>query len=94
MIIPESDEAAEQIGSSQEGAVGGSGGSEHEVVSATGAGMPTVLLKLFGTQPAMSRVFVDAFGDLSQLRSVVSGLDIDFDDPRIRCDQESPAADC
>lgn len=88
MVIPEADEAAEQIGASQERAVCGCCGTEDEVVSATGAGMPTVLLELFGAQSAMTGIVIDTFGDLTQLCPAVSGLDIDFDDAGIGGDFE------
>jgi len=88
VIIPEADEAAEQVRSSQKGAVGRRGGSQYKVISATGAGVSAVLLKFFSAEPALACIFTDAFCDLSQLLPVVGGVDVDFDDARIRRDFE------
>lgn len=89
VVIPEADEAAEQVRASQEGAVGGRGGSQYEVISSAGACVSAILLKFFSAESALACVFADAFGDLSQLLPVVGRVNVDFDDTWIRCDFEN-----
>ncbi|MEY3459378.1 MAG: hypothetical protein RL215_2535 [Planctomycetota bacterium] len=84
MVVPEGNEAAEEIGSAEEGAVAGRGGSEDKVIPATGTGMASIALKFFGTESAVASIFVDAGGDVFEFFPAGGWLDIDFDDARIR----------
>ncbi len=80
MVVPVGDQAGQQIGASQEGAVGRGGAAEHHMVAAASAGMATVEHELLRTQPGFKRGLVEEFGVIDDFRPVVRRVDVDFDD--------------
>ena len=49
VVVPVSDQAAQQVGPAQDRALGRSRAAEHHVIAATGTGMATVEHELLGT---------------------------------------------
>ncbi len=84
MIVPVAEQTAQQIGAAQERRVRSARTAEHEVISAAGAGMPAVQHEFLGRQARLPRSLVQKRGALGQLIPIGRGLNIDFDDSRIR----------
>ena len=84
MIVPVADQAAQQIGPPQQGAVGRRRAPEHHVVAAAGAGVPAVEHELLGAEPRLTRLVVERGRLMHELGPAVRGMQVDFDDARIR----------
>jgi len=83
VVVPVGDEAGQQVRPAQEGAVGGGGAAEHEVVAATSAGVAAVEHELLGRQARVVRRFVEEFGVVDEFGPVVGGVDVDLDHARV-----------
>ena len=73
VIVPVSHQAPQQIGPTEERAVGRRRAAEDDVVAAAGAGVRAVEVELLGAQPRVAGVFVDAGGDRDQLVPISAG---------------------
>ena len=87
MIVPIGHQAAQQIGPTQERAVGRRRAAEHDVIAAAGAGVRAVEIELFRAQSRELGVFVNAVGDLHQLVPILGRLERSL---RSRPDRASP----
>ena len=67
MMLPVSDQAAEQFRAAQERAVGRCHTTKSYMVTATGAGGPAIDMKFLGSQFAGSRFFVQCFSAINQI---------------------------
>ena len=83
MIQPISDHASKEVGAAQKGAVPRRRRSEHEMISASGAGVAAIQHELLCAEADLARVFVQRGGVAHQLAPIVRGVDIYFDDSRI-----------
>ena len=63
MVLPVGDDAAEQIGAPEEGAVCGRARAEHDVVAAAGAAVAAVDHEFFRAKPRLPRLLVKRLGD-------------------------------
>ena len=79
VVVPVQDQAGEQFGLAQEGAVVGRRAAQHEVVAAAGAGVAAVDHEFFARQPAFKGRLVEEFGVVHQFAPVVRGLDVGLD---------------
>ena len=83
MVVPVGDQAAQQIGTTQERAVGRRPAAEHEMVAAAGAGMAAVEHELLARQTGLARFVVEQRRLLDELIPVRRRLDVDLDDAGI-----------
>ncbi len=89
MILPEADQAAQQIGAAQERAVGGRGAADDDVIAAAGAGVAAVEHEFFGAEAASGAPVRRASVVFSTSSSQdARGLDVDFDDAGVGRDFE------
>ena len=88
VVLPVGDDAAEQVGPAQQGAVGGCRAAEGQVVAPAGAGVGAVEMERLGAEPGGAGLGVDARGDVDQLRPRRGRLDVDLEDARVGGDQE------
>ncbi len=80
VVLPIGDDAAEQVRAAKEGAVGGRGRAEHDVVAAAGAGVAAVDHELLGAEPRQARLLVEHFGDRDGFIPVRRRVDVHLDD--------------
>ena len=59
MILPEADQAAQQIGPPQKGAVVRSGAADHDVIAAAGSGVLPIEHELFCSEAGLARQFIE-----------------------------------
>lgn len=88
MIVPASQQTPQQIGPAQNRAICRGGATQDDVVAASRARMTAILHELFGAQSSKVRFLVQSLRGLRKLVPVVSRLDVDFHDSRIRGDLE------
>ena len=84
VVLPVGDQAAQQVGSAQQRAVGRRGPAEGDVVAAPGTGVGAVQLELLGAQPALGGGGVEHLGGVDQLPPRPGRVQVDLDDPRVR----------
>ena len=92
MVVPERDQAAEQIRPAQERRIGRRGAAEHEVVAAAGATVAAVEHELLGRQPRLVGGVVQELGVIDQFVPVMRRMDVDLDDARVRRHLKHPQA--
>ncbi len=83
MVVPVGQQAGQQVGPTQERAVGRRRAAEHEVVAAAGAGVASVEHELLARQPRLPGRVVQELGVVDQLVPVVRRMDVDLDHPRV-----------
>ena len=88
MVLPVGDDASEQVGPAQQGAVGGRRAAQGQVVAAAGAGVGAVEVERLGAEPGGTGVGVDPGRDVDQLRPRRRRVDVDFEDPGVGGDSE------
>ena len=88
VILPVTDQAAQQIGTTQDRAVDRRRATQDDVVSATSADMTAIEQEFFGAEIAMARFLVKHFGIPDEFRPVGRRLKIDFDDAGVGSDLE------
>ena len=86
VVVPEGQQAGQQIWPTQEGAVCGRRAPQHEVIAAPRAGVPSIHHELLGRQSGFVRGLVQELGVVHQLRPAGCRMDVDFDDARVRGD--------
>src|SRR4051794_25891809 len=79
MIIPEREQALQQIRPAKERAIRCGWSAKHEVISATRTGVPAIELKLLGRQSREFCLFVNCRRGLDDFVPVVSRVNVDFD---------------
>ncbi len=79
MPLPVQNETLEQIGTAQERRIRRPAAADHDVVAATGAGVPAVDQEAVGAEPDLGCVFIEAEGDIDRLAPVLRRLDVDLD---------------
>ena len=84
MIVPVADQAAQQIGPAQNGAVAGRRSAQHDVIAARGACVPAVEHEFLGAQPRLAGLFVKRRRQVNEFRPVAGRLNIHLDDARDR----------
>src|SRR5688572_7924420 len=62
MMLPVAEEATEQIGPAQEGAVGGRGSADDQMISSAGADVPAIDHEFFRAQSGQARFMVKRGG--------------------------------
>ena len=60
VVLPIGEQRPQEVGATEEGAVGGRRRPHDDVVATTGADMPTVKRKLLGSQPTLPGILVEA----------------------------------
>ena len=88
VVLPERDDAAQQIGAAQERAVGRRRPAEGQVVAAAGARVRAVEMERLGAEARRAGVGVHAGGDVDQLRPRRGRVDVDLEDARVGGDRE------
>ncbi len=88
VVMPVTDQAAQQIRAAQERRILGRGAAEYEVVATAGAGVAPVDHEFFRGQSGLSRLFVEKLGALYQLVPSGGRLHVDLDHTRVRRDPE------
>ena len=83
MVLPIGDDAPQQIGAPQEGAVGRRDAAEHDVIAAAGADVPAVQHELLCAEADVASLVVDGRGDLHRLLPRGGRMDVDLDDAGI-----------
>ena len=86
VVVPEQQQAGQQLGLAQEGAVGRCHAAHYKVVATASAGMASVLHELFGGQARLESHLVEKLGVPDQFAPVRHRVDVDLDDARIRRD--------
>jgi len=86
VVVPEGQQAGQQIWPTQEGTVRGRRAPQHEVIAAPRAGVPSIHHELLGRQSGFVRGLVQELGVVHQLRPAGCRMDVDFDDARVRGD--------
>ena len=79
VVVPIRDQAPQQIGPSQERAVGRSRSPQHNVIAATGPRMFAVELEFFCSESSQSCLVIDTGRDLLQLVPRSRWMHVDFD---------------
>src|SRR5271170_6519675 len=79
MVLPETNQTAEQIGTPQKGAVRRSGAAGHHVIASPGTHVAAVEQELFRPQTGLAREMVKAGGIFYQFAPGLGGLGIHFD---------------
>ena len=85
MVLPKSDDAREQIGAAQEGAVSRRDAAQHDVVATAGSRVPTVEHELFGREFCKVRLLVKARRNFDRLRPTRRWVHVDLDYTWVRC---------
>ena len=88
MVVPVSDEAAQQIRPAEESAVVRSLAADDDMVAAAGAGVLSVEHELLGAEAGFAGQIVKDGGGFHQLVPRRGGVDVYFDNARVRGDLE------
>src|SRR5262252_8366591 len=80
VALPIQNQALEQVGSAQEGAIGRGPSSQCNVIAAAGADVATIDHELVGTEPAETRFLVERVREFDGLAPSRGRLDINLDD--------------
>ena len=88
VVLPVRDQAAQQVGPAQEGAVGRRGATEREVAAAAGSRMGAVGRELLAREAGLTGVGGERRRALHELRPRPAGVDVDLDDAGVRRDRE------
>src|ERR1700742_1731176 len=88
MVVPEAEQRLQQIGPSQEGAIGWLCRPHHHVVATTGADMATIQHEFFCRQPDLARRFIELLSTSDQFAPAGCGMYVHFDHARIGSDGE------
>src|SRR5580704_5913115 len=83
MILPEADEAAEQVGPPQKGAVFRSGAADDNVVAAASTRRAPVEQEFFSPQARLPSQVIELGGILHKLGPGLGGVNVDFDYARV-----------
>ena len=83
MVLPEADDALEQIGPAQKWAVGRRRRADDDVIAAAGSGVLAVELKFLRAQPRLTGLFVERRRDRDGLAPAARRLNVHLDDARI-----------
>ena len=83
VALPVPDQAAEQVGTTEQGRVRGGRPPERDVVAAAGAGVGPVEVELLGAQPGPASRVVERVGQVAQLAPRARRLEVDLDDARV-----------
>ncbi len=86
MTLPEQDQAFEQVGAAQEGAVGRCCTAHNHVVAAPRARMPTIGHELVRAQTALPRFFINGLRCLHAGVPIGRRVNIDLDHAGVRGD--------
>jgi hypothetical protein len=78
MVVPISDQAAEQIGAAQQRRIRGSRAAEDNMIAAARAGVPAVEHELFRSEPTEMSFFVQSRRALDQFIPGCGGLGVHF----------------
>ena len=88
MIEPVTDEAAEQVGPAQNGAIRRGRAAQDDVVAAAGASVATVDHEFLGGKTCLPCFFVKGRRVVNEVGPASRGMNVDFDHARIRRDLE------
>ena len=80
MVLPEADQAAQQIGTAEERAVRGSRAADDDVIASAGSGVAAVEHEFFGAEPRHARQIVQLGGVFHQFLARIRRVDVHFDD--------------
>ena len=83
MPLPVEDEAPEQVGAAEEGAVFRRRPADDDMVAAAGPGMTAVDHELVRPEARLARLFVDGGRRLDAVAPACGGMDVDLDDAGI-----------
>ena len=83
MVLPEAQQTAQQIRTSQERTVLGLRRAECHMIAAARAGVPAIEHELLRAQAVLPRLFIKRVHDMREFRPAASRLHIDFDDARV-----------
>ena len=89
VVLPVSDQRAQQVGAAQQRRVGRGGAAEGEVVAAAGAGVAAVEVELLGGEADLAGVLVEGLGLLDELAPAPGGGDVDLDDAGVGGDRHA-----
>ncbi|MCY1433262.1 hypothetical protein D9M71_492850 [compost metagenome] len=83
MVMPITDQAAQQVRPPQKRRIGRRRATEHQMVTATRARVAPVDHELLGTQARLPGLLIEELGAFDQFIPTGRGLHIDFDDTRV-----------
>ena len=84
MMLPEADEAREEIGSAQEGAVGRGCASNHDMVTASRSGMTAIEHELLRPKAALARFFIEGARALDEFSPTSRRVNVHLDHSGVR----------
>ena len=85
MVLPVSDQAAQQVGAAQQRAVRSRAAAERDVVAAAAASVTAIEHEFLSAQSRLPRFFVQRSGVGHQFTPGFCGMNIDFDDAGVGC---------
>ena len=83
MPLPIQNETLEQVGPTQEGAIGRGQSSQHNVIAAAGADVAAVNHEFVGAEPAQARFLVERLRELDRLAPIRGGMHVHLNHPGI-----------
>ena len=88
MPQPMDDQALQQVGTAEEGAVERRRPADHDMIAAAGSGMLAVDHELVGAEPREPRLLVDRLGRRDALAPARGGMDVHLDHAGVRRDAD------
>ena len=88
MVLPVAQHAGQQVRTFQKRALGWFSTTQGDMIAATGTGMLAIQHEFFRPQTALTGLLIKNTVIVYQFLPGSSGMDIDFDNARIRCNHE------